>query len=44
MAELVDDGNAGKVTGMLLEMNNEEIVKMLHQPTKLQSKVRLSTD
>ena len=39
VAQHVDDASAGKVTGMLLEMANNEIVTLLHQPKNLAVKI-----
>lgn len=39
VATIVDGTSAGKVTGMLLEMPNPEIVAMLHQDSQLHNKV-----
>jgi len=40
--KLTVEGNAGKVTGMLLEMDIAELLQMYEDSTMLQAKVRRS--
>ena len=40
----IDAGNSGKITGMLLEIDNSEILHMLENPDSLEAKVDEARD
>ncbi|KAJ2713973.1 Protein phosphatase PP2A regulatory subunit B, partial [Coemansia spiralis] len=40
----IDDERAGKITGMLLEMDNSELLNLLEEPNALDAKVREAID